>query len=379
MKQIFLKKSFLIRLKDKITPYILSLGILTGAYFSDLPKSFATDYNGRRGWMLQPPSARVASMGKAFAGTIDDANTVFWNPGGVAFLENLNIECSYIPRFYNREYGYEYKAYSFAFNANFRKSFVIGLNLQRYFLLNQDDFNRSSLAIPLIVEDSIIGLLFGYKRGNIGLGVNTKFLSSYTGGVTSLRNTPVAFDIGTLYSKNFTLKNNYIINTNLGFSILNISNGVKYKGERSVYKEGMPNTIRIGYSMTLKPSKKDSKLIPFNITHNLEYSFITNTDKRYDVDYPSSLGLGLEAVIFEFLYSRAGYFCRKSIENKGNYDGMTYGIGINLSLHRFVKLLPLSINYDYGRIPTPPIIYPFTHDNQSKNSKIHSLKINYMF
>lgn len=37
------KKSFLSRLRNRITPYVLSLGILAGAYFSDLPKSFAEE------------------------------------------------------------------------------------------------------------------------------------------------------------------------------------------------------------------------------------------------------------------------------------------------------------------------------------------------
>lgn len=168
------KKRFLARFRNKITPYILSLGILAGAYFSDLPKSFATDYNGRREWMLQPPSARGASMGKAFVGIIDNANTVFWNPDGVAFLKNLNIEYSHIPRiYYLRNYiEEEYKVYNFAFNTNLRKLFVIGLNLQRYFLLH-DNFSGVDFINPIydIYQDSIIGLLFGYRIGNIGIGI----------------------------------------------------------------------------------------------------------------------------------------------------------------------------------------------------------------
>jgi hypothetical protein len=196
--------------------------------------------------------------------------------------------------------------------------------------------------------------------------------------VTLKKNISIALDIGALYSRDFTLKKNYDINTNLGCSILNISNGVKYKGEHFEYKEGLPNIVRIGYSTILKPSQKNSKLIPFNITHNLEYSFII----RHNEDYQPSFGLGLEAVIYEFLCSRVGYYYQKGKRIFNNYDGMTYGIGLNLPLYHFVKLLPLSISYDYGKIPSPPIIYslsPSSKDDHSTYSKIHSLKINYIF
>jgi len=247
--------------------------------------------------------------------------------------------------------------------------------LQRYFRLNS--YSLANTSIPDIYQDSIIGLLFGYRIGNFGIGINTKFPSSSTTYYV-IKNIPIALDIGALYSRDFTLKHNYIINTNLGFSILNISNGVKYKGPIFEYKEGLPNIVRIGYSTTIKKSKKHWKLIPFAITHNLEYSLIINTDKKYNVDNKSSLGLGLEAVIYEFLYSRFGYYYQKSnkkVRNDKYYNGMTYGIGLNLPIYHFVNSLPLSISYDYGKIPTQGIGII----REMNYVKIHSLRINCRF
>ena len=356
--------------------------LITILLLLNIKAAYSVDYNGRREWMLQPPSARGASMGRAFVGIIDNASTVFWNPGGVAFLKNLNMEYSHIPCIYSRKYFEEYKVYSFSFNANFRKSFVIGLNLQRYFQLNnrQPCFydKYGSMLYNNLYQDSIIGLLFGYRIWNIGIGINTKFLSSSTR-YFSVKNIPMALDIGALYSRNFTLKSNYDINTNLGFSILNISNGVKYKGTiYPEYTEGLPSIVRIGYSTTMKPSQKHWKLTPFTITHNLEYSLIMNANKRRHVDYKSSLGLGFEAVTYEFLYSRFGYYHQKSGKNWSNdkyYNGITYGIGLNLPLYHFVKLLPLSISYDYGKIPTQGIGII----REMNYVKIHSLRINCSF
>ena len=76
---------------------ILSLGILAGAYFSDLPKSFPADYRGAREWLMQPSSARCGGMGGGAVAIVDNANTVFWNPGGTVFLNGLNLSYTYEP------------------------------------------------------------------------------------------------------------------------------------------------------------------------------------------------------------------------------------------------------------------------------------------
>lgn len=350
--------------------------------FIDMPKSFSAEYKGRMVWILQPPNARVSSMGRAFAGIVDNANTVFWNPGGIIFLKNLSMEISYIPYLFSVINQEEYKVCNSAFNMNFRNSYVIGLNLSQYVQLAKYDraqyINEYYFKVHNnLYKVSILGILFGYKKGNTGIGINTKFISSPTKYIP-IENMPVAIDIGMLYSKNFILKSFYNINANIGISILNISNGIKYESYKEFkYTEGLPNIVRIGYSMILKQSSKDLKLKSFSLTHNLEYSQVINSSGDIFADY-KTFGFGLELDIYEFFFTRIGHHYQKSGENYGNeklFNGITYGMGLNFPIYYFYENLPISFSYDFGKIPyDTQSIYKKTNYN-----KVHSFKFGYIF
>ena len=359
---------------EKLSIIIFNITVLL-LLFTD--SVFSGNYKMEREWLMAPPSARGAALGGGLSAVIDNSNTVFWNPGGVTFLEGFNISHSHSPYILTSS-GEEYEMYNFAFNTNLGKSFVVGLNLQHYQNSYKYDGFYHRDRILNHYQDSMTGFLFGYKRGNIGMGINTKFLLS-TSSVFAVKDLPVVLDIGALYSRDFVLKHIHPINVNTGLSILNISNGIKYERTAAPgHTESLPIVMRVGYSATIKPVQKAGKLTPLSITHNLEYSIVINADKSYDkfVDC-QSLGLGLEVVTYEFLFSRIGYHFRKSEKDYNNnlYNGITYGVGLNVPLYYFFKLLPISIRYDYGTFPwDTQSIY-----KRSNYTKIHSLNFTYTF
>ena len=71
---------------------ILNIIILTSIFIDRL---YSSDYKGYSDWLLQPESARGAAMGRALVAIVDNANTVFWNPGGAAFLKGVNFTFHY--------------------------------------------------------------------------------------------------------------------------------------------------------------------------------------------------------------------------------------------------------------------------------------------
>ncbi len=58
---------------------------------------YPANYRGAREWLMQPSSARCAGIGEGTVAIIDNANTVFWNPGGTPFLSGLNLSYTYEP------------------------------------------------------------------------------------------------------------------------------------------------------------------------------------------------------------------------------------------------------------------------------------------
>ena len=344
---------------------------------------FPGNYKGERDYLLHPLSARSAALGGGSVAVIDNANTVFWNPGGVVFLKGIHISNSNSPYFYTSS-GSEYEMSNFAFNANIEKSFIIGLNLQRYkrnlYYPPYRYFDKSVgyLSSSDFYQDSITGILLGFRKGNIGFGINTKFL--FTTSASSIAKDPaVIFDFGMLYSNDFRIKKTYPVNFNFGLSVLNISNGVQNESTSlahftsPIYKTRLPAILRVGYSFAIKKHQKDGILI----THNLEYSMLLNADKNNDrfADY-QSLGAGLEIAAYNLIFPRIGYHIREGGDKSYPlYDGITYGIGLNLPIDYIFKRMPVSIKYDFGLYPRDiKSIY-----KRLNYSKIHSLTINYNF
>ena len=338
------KKSFLDRLRNRITLYILSLSILAGAYFVDLPKSFSKEktktekesvgYIGGLPWMLQPVGARASAMGEGFVAVIDNAHTSLWNPGAIAFVDGLNFSYTYNPFVTSEKINY------LSFLKGIKRNLKFGIN---YCFLESEDY--SDLFTRIESENYFFGISLGYKIKNFGLGLNTKYVYSKLG---DFKDNTIAVDIGTFYSKKNKIKEEYPTTFNAGLSLSNITGSVDFGTNRS---ESLPEIFKIGYSITSHLPKKENKFIPLSLTHNFEYSDILNTSEEHYWDY-KSLGFGVEVLMYEILALRMGYHYQKgdkreSEYNKGFYTGFTHGIGINLPIHYFKKSIPLSINYNW--------------------------------
>jgi long-subunit fatty acid transport protein len=62
------------------------------------------------------PAARPTALGGAFTAIADDASTVYYNPGGMAFLERTNatlMHCNWLPGLYPGMY-YEYAGLTYS-------------------------------------------------------------------------------------------------------------------------------------------------------------------------------------------------------------------------------------------------------------------------
>ena len=352
---------------NKLTVFIISLIILLTMFTDSL---FSSQYKGDRFWSMRPPSARTAGMGRAPVGIVENAHTVFWNPGGISFLNGFNFSYSYDPYTSAISEG-KSEIQSVSFNTQLKNSFTIGLNVRHFNFYSQD---QNHIALSQSFDS---GISFGYRKNNLGFGINAKFLSSAQGYIKT-KSLPSAVDIGALYSKKYVFKNIHPLNINFGISLLNISKGITYELWNSVYKEYLPVNLRVGYAAAIQLRQKARKSTPLAITHNFEYSYILNADRNYNLPY-KSLGFGFESVIFEILSLRIGYFYQKGGREPLNddvlYNGITYGFGVNIPIYHLYKSIPLSIMYDYAQFPWDP-------NSISKKYhyyKIHSVSLKFAF
>ena len=331
-------------------------------FFSNTLYSASAEYKNKAApkkmysWMLIPVSARGAGIGQGIVAIVNNANTVFWNPGGIAFLEdNICVSYSYNPLLnpLSKNWLWNDEFHNLAFNTKISKNIITGLNY-KYFSYGYS-----------FVKDYSIGILFNYKKGDIGFGINTNLYSLYYA-----QNNPVlSFDFGVLYSKDLNRNTlSYIKNISFGISILNISSGVDYSTGH--FKRALPFNLRIGYSITLIYAKENNEKHPFVITHNMEYSDVLNSDKAF---YRSDTGGGIEFQFYRLLCIRLGYHRRGYSDS--SIKGITYGTGFIFPLKYIFNNLKMSITYDFALYPWMPVL------NWKKDEyySIHSFGLKYRF
>jgi len=353
----------------KLTKAIFTITILLLLNVSAI---YPADYSGEREWILRPMSARAAGMGNGLVALLDGANTVFWNPAGLAFINGIGFSHTYYYNSFNRLVDItDIRNENTSFNTMIKGAFTIGLNISYYY--NHNRYIESTL------EDYNLGISMGYKVKNIGFGINIKHLfSDANKNIHYSKERTFAVDIGVLIPRGYNIKHNYSLDINVAASMINIGKDLKFEFERPYdrIETGLPKLFRVGYAATFNLPKKKVKLNPFSITHNLEYSEIINFRKSIKNQGYRFLGYGLEVILYEMFSFRMGNRSLKSKKYYADSDiGFSYGFGLHFPLNHFYEKIPLSIKFDYARFP----FFPEFYIEEIRYFKINSFSIQYMF
>lgn len=211
------------------------------------------------------PDARAGGMGDVGAATSPDGNSVHWNPGKLAFLEEeVGFSMSYTPWLGQIIDDMSINYLSGYYKISREQAVAIEL---RYFDLGNITFTGEQ-------PNNILGdynpreFAFGgtYSRmlveNTLGIGVSARFIhSNLTGqllgssnGVEARPGTTVAADLGVFYNRDLVLSGT---NANWTFAavITNIGAKVTYSSEEN--EEFIPTNFRLGTAFT-------SDLDPYN-------------------------------------------------------------------------------------------------------------------
>ncbi len=250
--------------------------------------------------------AEAMSMGESQVAATDDLYASYWNPAGLARLQQPQLALMHNEWFAG--INHEFVGFALPFKGagtlGASASFLSFGELQG----RDREGNETTIFRPYD-----LALILSYARGfgnSLAFGVNAKFLREQIADETG---TGVAFDLGGLYS--FPE-----IPLSLGFNAQHVGPRVKYIEEAF----GLPFTFRLGAAYRL-----------------WDDAFILTTDIIRPSDNDIAIGIGAGYTIGNVLQLRTGYKYKIGGNDLGAISGLTGGFGLTL----------LRFQIDYALVP----------------------------
>ena len=261
---------------------------------------------------------RAISMGNAYVGLAEGIESIYWNPAGLAKIENMSMNFGHTVYF--ADMSFENIAFSMPALGG-----VVGFS---GVALLSGDIEITTIEEPdgtgetYNANDYAIGI--SYSRiltSKFSVGVNLKYVNQ---NLAELSAGGWAADIGAIY------RTGLLNNLRIGFSILNFGPDLSYNGDDLIFRTKvyqdeeqqdadsraeyiteeytLPLTMQIGLALDVF-SYENSKLVAV-------------LDGINPNDQNETFGFGLEYSIFNSYFIRAGY-------SDLNDKGVTAGLGLN--------------------------------------------------
>ncbi len=330
------------------------------------------------------PGARATAMAGAFTSIADDASAMYYNPGGMAFLERTHItvqHANWLPGLYEGMY-YE----NLGVTHRIQSSGTVGFNAI-YLTTGETDVvnERGEFLGRYTTFDITPGVYYGYPvLKNLGVGVGVKLIYSFLvpdwvwtvmpelGIEQGGTGVTWGLDAGALY-KPFPF-------LNVGVSLANIGPNISYTSTGE--SDPLPRMLRIG--ATYYPVQ--GKVVKVGITpevNKLLVGMFYNPDgtKSFSRMLQEELrgawkSFGVEAGFANLLFARVGYFedldgQRGGITLEKEGTSRHYGIGDLISRKNLGEFKSIGLTFggglEYARfkfdISVDQLIYDFPTSN----------------
>ena len=257
--------------------------------------------------------ARETAMGEAVTSIVNDANSVFWNPAGLAYLEKGEIIVTHNNWLVDSKHNAAVIAYPVG-------SFVIALSAVT---LDINEFEETTALLPdgtgrmVQAGDLLIGLAAARRfTDKLSIGLQVKYvrekLDNYSFG-------NVLFDVGTIYYTGFR-------QLRLGFALQHFGPDMNLVNQDF----RTPLLFRVSAADELFTSND------LNLTAAL--------DLVHPTDNKEWVNLGLELNLIKFVALRGGYRFNNDIGKT------SFGIGIKPP-----QIAGLNLNIDYSYTPSETV------------------------
>ncbi|MBU0476237.1 MAG: PorV/PorQ family protein [Bacteroidetes bacterium] len=260
---------------------------------------------------------KAVAMGEAFSSISDDPTALFWNPGGIGFQKNTDLNFSNTQWIFGT--GLNYLGIVLPFEE--LGTFGISINM-----FTSGDIEETTIAKPhgtgRVFDASDISIGFSYAKqltDRFSAGITLKYISESLALESS---SAVAIDIGSI----FIINQDY--NFRMGVVVSNLGTDMKLEGldlatnvttdnsklveaELKTYSWPLPLTFRVGLASDIISTPM----------HRFTLAIEVN-DAR---DFKPRESVGIEYGFNSMFYLRSGY--------KFNYDEESYSAGIGLKYY----------------------------------------------
>jgi Type IX secretion system protein PorV len=304
-------------------------------------------------FLVISPDARHAALGDAGVATTPDANSTYWNPGKLAFIQSkYGASASYTPWLGKIVNDMSISYLTGFYKINRESAFNLAL---KYFDMGEITFTNNVAAVTGQFSPRDFSFDGSYSRmlsENLGIGLTAKYIYSNLTGTNSnvdgKPGTSVAVDIGLYYTKDLKWKNESTLS--FGGSISNIGAKLSYTDNNN--EDFLPMNLRLGSALTtaLDPYNTITFVLDFNkllvpsppirdetgaivagedpnrsLLNAMFTSFSDAPNGAKEEFQEIMTSIGVEYWYNKSFAARVGYFNEAS--NKGNRKYLTLGLG----------------------------------------------------
>lgn len=255
---------------------------------------------------------RGAAMGEVFAAVADDASAAYWNPAGLAWLKNRELQLHH--NLWIGDLSHDYLAIALPFSG----FGTVGISLTTLTMGKLEYLTVDNPATSQR-EDTASNVTFNAMDLAFGVSYARMFTDKLSAGVTmkviqervwDMSASALAFDFGTFYNTGFRSLRLGAVLTNFGTEMsfggrqLDWVAQIPYDSTGEINREKIPVT----YKTTPSP-------LPMIFRFGFAYNVIDQPTSKLtvagDLIHPSDnfeqIGLGLEYGFNNFFYVRTGY------------------------------------------------------------------------
>jgi hypothetical protein len=243
-------------------------------------------------------SARATALGGAYTAVSDDATSLRYNPAGLSRAQKRELSATHSEWLLGSRFdfiGYAQPTSHGTFGLGITRlavGTIEGRDSQRQL---SSDFKASDMAYALGYGRGVDDLIPG---GKTHLGASVKYIDSKIGSDSA---STLALDLGAL--QRFSARP-----LDLGVSVLNIGNGIKFLDQT----DPLPLTLSLGAAYSLSVALK----LALDVRQNIP-------DER------TGVGMGAEYTVFSSFALRAGYASSSGADS--SLGGLSGGFGLRLA------------------------------------------------
>ncbi len=287
--------------------------------------------------LIISPSARAWGLGQSYVAIADDATAMYWNPGGLGFLEGSHISLTHsqlIPMLADDVY---YESLNFAYNME--NIGTLGINA---IYLTYGKWWETTPAGEQVEEHTsyefAIGGYYALRLDdNNSLGVGLKITRVFLAPATA--QTGFVEGAGWSFAADFGFLGKVGDRFSYGVALQNLGPDMSFVSKDE--SAPLPRTVRGG--IAVKPFLSDtySSIISVEVTKALIGLDEIYTEGNFSaVNRDATLNTGLEVMIANFVAPRLGYI----YDHDGKIEGFTFGFGIRAPIGG-------GLDFDYASVP----------------------------